>query len=143
MTDVVLIQHGAAHQIWRGTTIENLRTMFAPELVAQMREVSSSSVSDGDVWDGTKFSAPVLPPPRIIVPYVKFRAQWTDSEKAALHAATASKWQIDDFVGLARAQNSVNLSGETAAQAKAAMVEYGILTQDRADIIFNPSTYAG
>lgn len=142
MTDVVLIQNSVAHEIFRNTTLEEVGTRFHADLVAQMVEVASNSVNDQDVWDGHTFSAPPPLPSPTIIPYAKFRAQWSDAEKTALHAAMISSWQIDDFVGLARAQNSVNLSGETAPLAKAALVSASVLTQQRADILFNPDTYA-
>lgn len=141
MTDVVLIQDNVAHEIFQGTTLEEISPRFHADLVAQMVEVPANSVNPNDIWDGHTFSAPPAPAAPAIISYAKFRAQWTDAEKAALHTAIAASWQIDDFVGLARAQNNVNLAGDTAIAAKAALVTANVLTQQRADALFNAETY--
>lgn len=134
MVDSVLIQNERAHQIWRDTSKASLPPMTA-ELLAAVIEAPADTVNEGDLWDGAAFSTPAPARPAI-VPYSAFRELWTDDEKAALHASMATSWQIEDFVGLARAQNSVNLVGATAVAAKAAIVSLGILTQERADTLF-------
>lgn|GEM_PF-3929800 len=52
MLDVILIQNGRAHEIWRGKTIDALRPLFHADLVAQMVERPAGAVNEGDVWDG-------------------------------------------------------------------------------------------
>ena len=60
MLDVILIQNGRAHEIWRGKTLDELRPLYHADLIAQMVERTTGTVNDGDVWDeGTQtFSAP-------------------------------------------------------------------------------------
>jgi hypothetical protein len=139
MTDCILIQHGVAQEIWRNTTLESLKGKFPDGLIAMMVEAPADTVTEGDVWDGSSFSTPVVVIPDLIVPYADFRSRWTDDEKEALHTARQSNWQIEDFVSLAIAQNSVNLSKPTAAAAKSALVAASVLSADRADIIFKAS----
>lgn len=133
-TDSVLIQNGIAWQIWPGTAKAALPPMHAA-LLAQVVEVAAASVKPCDVWNGSTFSP--APTPDVILSYGDFRLRWTDAEKASLHAACAAMWQIDDFVGLARAQGSVNVSSTTGLAAKAALVTAGVLTQARANVIFS------
>jgi hypothetical protein len=71
-----------------------------------------------------------------IVPYGEFRLRWTWSELSALFDARKTHWQVDDFVSLAAAQGNVNLSGDTAAAAKALFVSLGVLAEERAEAIF-------
>lgn len=63
MPDVVLIQHGAAHEIFAGRTLASMNGCFSPDLIAQMVEVESGSVAERDVWDGASFSKPLPPTP--------------------------------------------------------------------------------
>jgi hypothetical protein len=139
MTDCILIQHGVAQEIWRGLSKESLSGKFPEGLLAMMVEAPAGTVNEGDVWDGVSFAPPVVVIPDVILPYADFRALWTDDEKSALHTARQSNWQIEDFVSLAIAQNSVNLSKPTAAAAKSALVAASVLSADRADIIFKAS----
>lgn len=139
MIDSILIQDGRAHQIWRGVAKADLPPLH-PDLVAQIVEAAANTVNEGYIFnDDLQFVAP--PPQPAIIPYSAFRAQWTDAEKAALHAACVSSWQIDDFVGLARAQGNINLTSSAGLAAKAALVAASVLTQERADALFNPETY--
>lgn len=71
-----------------------------------------------------------------VIAYGEFRARWTAEELAALHAARQSDWRVDDFVGLAQAQGYINISGSVAPQAKALFVALGVLTAERADVVF-------
>jgi len=80
-----------------------------------------------------------LNPPQTVLTYPEFRARWSDDEKAALHAARASSWQIDDYIGVAQAANLVDLGSDEAVAAKAAIVAAGVLTHDRGDVIFAAS----
>lgn len=62
MTDTVLIQKNMvgediAWQIWRDTPKSQLTGSFTEELVNSMVEYSGS-VNEGDVWNGSTFSAP-------------------------------------------------------------------------------------
>lgn len=71
-----------------------------------------------------------------VVDYGAFRARWTAEEREALHAARQSDWRVDDFVGLAQAQGHINIGGSVAPQAKALFVALGVLTAERADVVF-------
>lgn len=66
MPDCVLIQDGKAHEIWRDTRTADLRTRYAPGILANVVEVVSGTVSPRDLWDGTQFSSPPPPPKRDI-----------------------------------------------------------------------------
>jgi hypothetical protein len=77
-----------------------------------------------------------IPPQHLIVPYDVFRARFTDAEKAALHQARKDAWQIDDLVGLAQGNGFVDVS--KADDAKAALVAAGVLTAERAAVVFAP-----
>ena len=72
----------------------------------------------------------------VIIPYGDFRARWEPVELEALFEARKGEWQVDDFVTLASAQGHVNLSGATAAAAKALFVLHGVLTAERAEVVF-------
>ena len=135
MSDSILIQNGCAHQIWRGVAKSALPPMTA-DLLAAVVEMPADTVNEGYVWNGIAFTAPPPPPPSPIIPYATFRARWQPAELQLLHTARSSSWQIDDYVGLAQAQNAVNLAGTTAVDAKAALVSAAVLTQARADVIF-------
>ncbi len=74
-----------------------------------------------------------------VLTYPEFRARWSDDEKAALHAARAASWQIDDYIGVAQAANLVDLGSDEAVAAKAAIIAAGVLTHDRGDVIFAAS----
>lgn len=93
-------------------------------------------------YENGEFSPPPaeeLPPtPILIVPYGTFRARWDTAELEALFEARKVHWQVDDFVSLASAQNAVNLSGATAAEARSLFVSLGVLTAERAEEIFSP-----
>jgi hypothetical protein len=79
---------------------------------------------------------PPPPPQPVIVPYGAFERRWTDDELAGLFGVRKTTWQVDRYITLASAQGHVNLSGPTAAAAKALFVELGVLTAERADVIF-------
>lgn len=88
----------------------------------------------GDAPSSDEIAA-ILNPPRTKIDYATFRDRWTDGEKSALHTARAASWQLDDFIGLAQSNGFIDLT--IAADAKAAIVAAGVLTQERADVIFS------
>lgn len=134
--DSILIQHGRAHEIWRGKSKSELPP-FTPSLLDSIVEADSGAVNEGDQWDGVSFTPPSTEPETqaTVVPYVILRARLTDAEKETLHMAMAADWRIDDFVGLARAQNFIDLS--IIDEAKTALIAAGVFTPERADIIFS------
>jgi len=91
------------------------------------------------VRDGLTFAdafASLTAPAPILIDYGVFRSRWLPAELEALFEARKLHWQVDDFVSLAGAQGHVNVSGPTAAQAKALFAQLGVLTVERADVIF-------
>lgn len=83
------------------------------------------------------FTAHTAAPP-VLIDYGVFRSRWLEPELEALFEARKAHWQVDDFASLAAAQGHVNLSGSTAAAAKALFVSLGVLSAERADAIFSP-----
>lgn len=70
MIHSVLIQNGAAHQIWRDTPKSELEDRLHADLIAQIVEVTAE-VDCGDVWDGKAFAPapqPVETRPPIVAP---------------------------------------------------------------------------
>ncbi len=76
------------------------------------------------------------PPAPILIAYGVFRGRWEPTELQGLFAAKNSDWRVEDYVTLASAQGHVNLSGPTAAAAKALFVDLEVLTPERAAAIF-------
>jgi hypothetical protein len=114
-----------------------LKPRYHVNLIEQMVEVPSGSVACGDLFDPQAKTFSVPPVPVItVVSYLEFRSRWTADELPRLHAAKRDYVEVDDLVNLAVAQNSVNLVGESAAAAKASFVSLGVLTPERADVIF-------
>ena len=60
--DCVLIQNGRAHEIWRKTRKADLRDYVTSEILAATVETPEGAVTAGDVWDGTTFAPPPVPP---------------------------------------------------------------------------------
>ena len=88
--------------------------------------------------DDAELVAFLTPPERpVIIPYGVFRARWEPGELEALFEARKTHWQVDDFVSLAAAQNAVNLSRSTAAEARSLFVSLGVLSAERAEEIFS------
>ena len=71
-----------------------------------------------------------------LIPYGVFRARWQPEELQGLYAAKNADWRVEDYVTLAAAQNHVNLTGSTAAAARALFVALDVLTEERAETIF-------
>lgn len=70
-----------------------------------------------------------------------FLARLTDAEYIAIDAAAAAQKtqgnaQLARWIETLRATNQINLAGTEAQTAKAALVGAGLLTQQRADIVF-------
>lgn len=102
--------------------------------------IEDEAAQIGWAHDGEAFTPPAREPEPdpgpVLIPYGNFRARWEASEFEALFAAKNTDWRVEDYVTLASAQGHVNLSGETAAAAKALFVQMGVLSAERADIIF-------
>lgn len=65
-----------------------------------------------------------------------FLARFTDDELAAAYAAEASNIQVRRWFETLRMRGEIDITGATAAAAKAGMVALGVLTQERADETF-------
>ena len=89
-----------------------------------------------DLFDETANHADQEDPSPILIPYGEFRLRWEPAELEALFEAKKTDWRVEDYVTLASAQGHVNLTGETAAAAKALFIHLAILSQERADEIF-------
>jgi hypothetical protein len=88
--------------------------------------------TEGEVGDAIA----ALPATPIFISYSVLRSRLTDAERQAILIACRTSWQIDDFVRLAQAEGEVNLNSDLTATAKSALVAAGLLTQERADVIF-------
>lgn len=138
MTDVVLVQNGRAHEIFRGGRIKGMRGKFHRELVERMVEVESESVRVGDLFDPMKkvFSREPERPVSAFISYAQFRSRWDYAELMALHAAKQKDWRVEDFINLVVACNGVDLASDAAAQARQLFVKSEILSPARAAAVF-------
>jgi hypothetical protein len=155
--DCVLIQDGRAHQIWPDTTKHALcykvhegetspRAVFPQALIDAIREVEAGSVQIGATWDGEAFTNPPEPEEisNPIVPGGEFLLRVTDEEYLAVVNAANTAFangnpQMTRWLELIRVNGVVNVESGTAIAAKAALVAAGLLTQERADIVFAPA----
>ena len=80
---------------------------------------------------------PELPSaPRHVVDGVTFLSRIADAEMMAILAAGDSNAQIRRWIEQLRMLGEIDLDGTTAQAAKAGLVGAGLLTQERANIIF-------
>jgi hypothetical protein len=87
---------------------------------------------------------PMPPPaPQVLVPYVQFEDRWEPGELELLFDLEKSDWRVRRFINRATVQGHINLTGiddpESTSMAKAAkglFVELGVLSAQRADVIF-------
>ena len=120
------------------------RALFEGEMPADWPDRETWIADDvaqiGWLYDGEGvFIAPEPEPDEptpVLIPYGIFRARWQPEELEALFEQRKLHWQVDDFISLATAQDHINLSRSTAAQAKVLFVSLGVLTEGRADVIF-------
>jgi len=80
----------------------------------------------------------VSPTPEAIVDGLIFLSRVTDDEYAAITAAGRSNASIGRWIDMFRLLGYVDVNGTTAQTAKAGLVSAGLLTQERADVIFAP-----
>jgi hypothetical protein len=71
---------------------------------------------------------------------VTFMGRFTDAELQAIYAAAASSIQLTRWIEMLRLRGEIELAGSTALAAKAALVAAGLLSQDRADAVFAPTS---
>jgi hypothetical protein len=77
-------------------------------------------------------------PAREFVSYVAMRLRLTIMERQAILTAAQSDWRLADWLGLAQAEGTINLSSAETRAAKVALVSAGLLTQGRADEVIAP-----
>lgn len=77
-------------------------------------------------------------PPRTLLDGVEFLSRVTNAERAAIKAAAAANADIDLWLEIFRLRGEIDVAGTTALAAKAGLVAAGLLTQERADVIFAP-----
>lgn len=77
-------------------------------------------------------------PPYCMIDGADFLARLTDDEYAAILAASAQSIQLARWLDTFRLRGEIDITGSTAQAAKAGLVKGGLLTSDRADVIFAP-----
>lgn len=77
-------------------------------------------------------------PPYRMIDGAEFLARLTDDEYGAILAASAQSIQIARWLDTFRLRGEIDITGSTAQAAKAGLVKGGLLTSDRADVIFAP-----
>lgn len=94
----------------------------------------------GWLFDGQAFSRPADagPPARDFIPYAEFVDSWTPDELTAFYAQRRTQPALEAFETLLQAIGGVRLGSAKAEAGKAALVALGILTQERADVLFSP-----
>lgn len=100
--------------------------------------VLSETASAGWTFDGNGFSPPPEEPPaaKTIFDGAEFLARLTDAEYGAILAASAQSVQLARWLDIFRLRGEIDVTGTTALAAKAGLVAAGLLTQERADVIF-------
>ena len=118
---------------WRGRFVERRDGAIVGDYANPQPGIAEEALSEDD----PELVAYLSPEPEpILIPYGAFRARWEPEELEALFAAKKADWRIEDYVTLASAQGHVNLSGSTAAAARALFVALGVLSEERASAIF-------
>lgn len=104
--------------------------------------VPADCASAGWTYDGKSFfePVPVQEPVRIKTVFdgADFLARLTDAEYAAILAAASKSVQLARWLDIFRLRGEIDVTGVTAQAAKAGLVKGGLLTSDRADVIFAP-----
>jgi len=80
---------------------------------------------------------PYVPPPTLPVTIfdgATFLSRVTDDEYAAITAS--SNVQVRRWLDIFRLRGEIDVTGETALRAKAGLVALGLLTAERAEVIF-------
>lgn len=100
--------------------------------------VDALDASTGDMWDGIQFvkSVQLAPAPKTVFDGAEFLARLTDAEYGAILAASAKSAQLARWLDIFRLRGEIDVTGATAQAAKAGLVAAGLLTQERADVIF-------
>lgn len=95
-------------------------------------ETGVSRSFDGNVVTVTRTYAPIT-----LIDGVMFLARVTDEEYAAITGAALQNPQIGRWLDIFRLRGEIDVAGSTALAAKAGLVAAGLLTQERAEVIFS------
>lgn len=99
--------------------------------------VPAGAIAAGWTYDGKTFSEPVVTVPvKTVFDGADFLARLTDAEYGAILAAAAQNVQIARWLDIFRLRGGIDVTGSTTLAAKAGLVAAGLLTQERADVIF-------
>jgi hypothetical protein len=118
-----------------------------PGFDANYIAIADDKSSIGWAWDGTALSDPDPPTPVTLPPQPidgrVFIARVTDAEYAAILTAAQQKLAQGDasmqrWIDTLRLTGTVRLDDPMTIAAKAGLVAAGLLTQNRADVIFGP-----
>jgi hypothetical protein len=109
--------------------VEEIETVPAPAY--PNTETVVSQTFDGAVVRIERTYAPVT-----LIDGAAFLARVTDEEYAAITAAALRNPQIGRWLDIFRLRGEIDVAGSTALAAKAGLVAAGLLTQERADVIF-------
>ena len=85
--DVILIQAGRAHEVFRGSNLADMKGRFTDDLLGNMVEVPTGSVDVGYIWDGRTFARPT-PAPIDELKSFYLRAVNDEAEKVRLRYVT-------------------------------------------------------
>ena len=99
---------------------------------------AGTGVVAGWLWDGSQFVEPtqLVVPPKTVFDGVEFLGRLTDDEYSAIIAASAKSVQLARWLDIFRLRGEIDVTGSTAQAAKVGLVATGLLTQERADVIF-------
>lgn len=86
--------------------------------------------------------APPVSPPSTIVRGLDFLARLTDAEYGAILAAASQSVQLARWIDMLRLEGQIDVAGAAAVAARAAVVQAGLLSADRAAVIFAPPVAA-
>lgn len=71
------------------------------------------------------------------ISYSELRAKMTPAERQKISELRRTVWQIDDFVTWAAGSNVFDLNSSDVTEAKAAMIDAGVFTAERAAEVFS------
>lgn len=99
--------------------------------------VPAATAGAGWTYDGRTFSEPVVVTlAKTVFDGADFLARLTDAEYGAILAASAQSIQLSRWLDTFRLRGEIDVNGKTALAAKARLVNAGLLTPERADVIF-------
>lgn len=100
-----------------------------PDGADRLREWSDAEVV-------ARENEPVIP--QTTIDGAAFLSRVTDQEYADTLALAQSNAQVARWLDILRMRGVIDVSGNTARAAKAGLVQLGVLTAERADVIFAP-----